>query len=213
MIFVSRSIPGLVSREEMFYRRSGPVDPETIPTEYRDRLGSTTKDTTIPELEDFLKKGGHIISIGSANDLAYHLGLPVENALAKKTQDGKSESLPMEEFFIPGSILEVKVNNSNPLAYGMPEKVNVFFNRSPVFRLLPEATLKGYEPVSWFDAEKPLISGWALGQQNLIGGIAVLDAKVGKGRFLMLGPEVTFRAQPHSTFKILFNGIYYSGLK
>jgi len=213
LIFVSRSIPGLDSREERFYRRSGPIDPETIPEEYRDRLGSVTKEKTIPELEDFLKKGGYIITIGSATDLAYHLGLPVENALAKKTQDGKSESLPMEEFFIPGSILDVTVNNSNPLGYGMPEKVNVFFNRSPVFRLLPEATLKGFEPVSWFDAETSLVSGWALGQQHLNGGIAVLDAKVGKGRLLLLGPEVTFRAQPHGTFKFLFNGIYYSRLK
>jgi len=213
LIFVSRSIPGLDSREGMFYRRSGPVDPETIPAEYRDRLGRVTKEKTIPELEDFLKKGGHIITIGSANDLAYHLGLPVEIALTEKTKDGKTHPLPMEKYFIPGSILEVKVNNSNPLAYGMPEKVNVYFNRSPVFRLLPEAMFAGFKPVSWFDAEEPLVSGWALGQQYLNGGIAVLDAEVGKGRLLMLGPEVTFRGQPHGTFKFLFNGIFYSGLK
>jgi hypothetical protein len=213
LIFVSRSIPGLDSREQMFFRRSGPIDPETIPEEYRDRLGRVTKEKTIPELEDFLKKGGYIITIGSANDLAYYLGLPVENALTEKTKDGKTERLPMEKYFIPGSILEVKVNQSNPLAYGMPEKVNVYFNRSPVFRLLPEAAFKGLEPVSWFDVEKPLVSGWALGQQYLNGGITVLDAKVGKGRLLMLGPEVTFRGQPHGTFKFLFNGIYYSRLK
>jgi hypothetical protein len=27
---------------------------------------------------------------------------------------------------------------------------------------------------------------------------------------VMFGPEITFRAQPHGTFKFLFNGIYYS---
>jgi hypothetical protein len=26
---------------------------------------------------------------------------------------------------------------------------------------------------------------------------------------LVFGPEITFRAQPHGTFKLLFNGIYY----
>jgi hypothetical protein len=26
---------------------------------------------------------------------------------------------------------------------------------------------------------------------------------------LVFGPEVTFRAQSHGTFKFLFNGIYY----
>jgi len=25
------------------------------------------------------------------------------------------------------------------------------------------------------------------------------------------GPEITFRAQPHGTFKFLFNGIYLAG--
>jgi hypothetical protein len=35
------------------------------------------------------------------------------------------------------------------------------------------------------------------------------EASVGKGKVLLFGPEVTFRAQPHGTFKFVFNGIYY----
>ena len=35
-----------------------------------------------------------------------------------------------------------------------------------------------------------------------------LQATVGKGRLVMFAPEITFRAQPHGTFKFLFNGIY-----
>jgi hypothetical protein len=213
LIFVSRSIPGEDSGEERYYRREEPIDPKTIPEEYRDRLGRVTKEKTIPELHDFLKKGGYIITIGSATELAYHLELPVENAMVEKVGDGKTRPLPIEKYFIPGSILKVKVNNSNPLAYGMPEKVNVYFNRSPVFRLLPEASFKGIEPVSWFEDKKPLMSGWAMGQEYLKGGTAVVDAQVGEGRLFLFGPEITFRAQPHGTFKFLFNGIFYSGLK
>jgi hypothetical protein len=213
LIFVSRSIPGADQEEDRYYRRGGSIDPESIPEEYRDRLGRVTKEKTIPKLKEFLEQGGHIITIGSATELAYHLDLPIENAMIEKVGDGKTRPLPIEKYFIPGSILKVKVNNENPLAYGLPEKVNVYFNRSPVFSLLPEASFKGFEPVSWFDEEEPLISGWAMGQEYLKGGIAALDAKVGKGRLFLLGPEITFRAQPHGTFKFLFNGIYYSGLK
>ena len=36
----------------------------------------------------------------------------------------------------------------------------------------------------------------------------VIDATVGKGKLFLFGPEITFRAQPHGTFKFLFNGIY-----
>jgi hypothetical protein len=28
---------------------------------------------------------------------------------------------------------------------------------------------------------------------------------------LLFTPEITFRGQPHASFKLLFNGIYYGG--
>jgi len=85
----------------------------------------------------------------------------------------------------------------------------MFFDNSPVFRLLPDAAQKGIKPVAWFDSDKPLRSGWAWGESYLQGGVAVIDAPVGNGRLFLFGPEITFRAQPHGTFKFLFNGIYY----
>jgi hypothetical protein len=41
----------------------------------------------------------------------------------------------------------------------------------------------------------------------LDGGVAIAEAKVGKGRLVLYGPQIAFRAQPHGTFKFLFNGI------
>ena len=35
-----------------------------------------------------------------------------------------------------------------------------------------------------------------------------VDAKVGQGRVLLFGAEILQRAQPHGTFKFLFNGIW-----
>ena len=64
-------------------------------------------------------------------------------------------------------------------------------------------------PVAWFADATPLRSGWAWGQHYLNGAVAVAEAQVGKGRLFLFGPEITFRAQPHGTFKFLFNGIYY----
>jgi hypothetical protein len=85
----------------------------------------------------------------------------------------------------------------------------VFFDHSPAFRLAPDAALKGVRSVAWFASDKPLRSGWAWGQQYLDGAVAIADASVGKGKLFLFGPEILFRAQPHSTFKLLFNGIYY----
>ena len=35
-----------------------------------------------------------------------------------------------------------------------------------------------------------------------------IEASYGKGKVYLFGPEITFRGQPHGTFKFLFNGIY-----
>jgi glutamine amidotransferase-like uncharacterized protein len=63
--------------------------------------------------------------------------------------------------------------------------------------------------VAWFASASVLDSGWAWGQQYLNGGAAVTETSVGEGKVVLLGPEVAFRAQPHATFKLLFNGLYY----
>ena len=104
-------------------------------------------------------------------------------------------------------MLRAKVDNRQPLAYGVPQDVDVFFDRSPTFNL--KASASGVARVSWFDTDAPLRSGWAVGQEKLKGSTGVLDIDVGKGKLFVMGPEVTQRAQSYRTFKFLFNGLLY----
>ena len=180
---------------------------EDIPTEYHHMVGRLSVDKSIPQLKSFLENGGKIITVGAATSLAYHLNLPVSNALVEIV-DGKERSLPGDKYYIPGSILQVQVDNSASVNYGMGETANVLFNNSPVFKLAPDATLNGVKPLAWFGTEPPLRSGWAYGQQYLKNGVAAFEAQVGKGKFYAYGPEITFRGQSHGTFKMLFNGLY-----
>ncbi len=211
LLFVTGAIPALrsgaqPSMEEMMFGRA--PKPEELPEEFRGWLGAVTPGKTVPQLRAFLEAGGAILTIGTSTNLGYHVGLPMANALVERT--GESERpLSRDKFYVPGSILQAAVDNTHPLAYGLPEKVDLFFDNSPVFRLKPEAGLKGVKAVAWFDSDKPLRSGWAWGQKYLQDGVAVIDANVGKGKLLLFGPEINFRAQPHGTFKFLFNGIYY----
>ncbi len=191
----------------------GQPKPEDIPAEYRSWLGRITPEKTYPQIRQFIEAGGAVITIGSSTSLANVLGLPVTNALIERTADGKERPLPPEKYYIPGSLLTVTVDNTNPLAYGMPGKVDVFFDNSPVFRLKPDSTLKGTSPVAWFANGTPLHSGWAWGEQYLDGGVAVAESSLGSGKIFLLGPEVAFRGQPQATFKFIFNGIYYGVAK
>jgi hypothetical protein len=208
IIFVGGAIPAINrgGGEEMGFGRQ--VRPEEIPEPFRGWLGSVTAEKTIPELRKFIDAGGAVLTVGSSTNLAYHLGLPVSSALVERSGDG-DRPLPREKFYIPGSLLEVSVDNSNPLAYGMPESLPVFYDNSPVFRLKPDAASKNARPVAWFDGDKPLRSGWAWGQNYLEDGVAVVEANLGRGKLFLFGPEITFRAQPHGTFKFLFNGLFY----
>jgi hypothetical protein len=188
--------------------RGGP-SPESIPEEYRGWLGRISEDKTIPQLKKFLEAGGTVVTIGASAGMAELFGIPVRNYLTEMGPDNRERALPREKFFIPGSLLKATIDNTNPLAYGMPEIADVFFDGSPVFRLQPTAALKGASAVAWFSGAEVLDSGWAWGQQYLNGGVAVAGASVGKGKVALLGPEVAFRAQPHGTFKLLFNALYY----
>ena len=180
-----------------------------VPAEFRDQLGRVSIDRTIPQLKAFAEAGGVIVAFGGSAVLGYHLGLPVSDHLVEVAQDGSEKPLPGTKFYIPGSIVSMAVDNTNPVAFGYEKKVDVFFDSSPVLQLAPNATLKGVKPVAWYDSKTALRSGWAWGQHYLEGGTAMVEAQVGKGKVFLFGPEITFRAQPHGTFRFLFNSIYY----
>lgn len=212
VILVSGAVPARDSRgtdpmAAMF--GGGEPKSEDIPKELHHTLGNVTVAETVPQLKKFIERGGIAITIGSSTTLGYHLGLPIANALTEKTSTGNDRVLSGDKYYIPGSVLQIKCDNTHPLAYGMPNKLDIFFDNSPVFRLKPDASLNGIRPVAWFDSDKPLRSGWAWGQNYLRDGVTIIDANVGKGKLFLFGPEILFRAQPHGTFKFLFNGIYF----
>ncbi|MGQ0764996.1 MAG: M14 family metallopeptidase [Gemmatimonadota bacterium] len=186
------------------------ADPQSsdLPAEMRSWLGRVSVARTVPQLKRFMEDGGTVITIGGSTILAQHLGLPVANHLVERTPAGGERPLSREKFFVPGSVLEAAVDNTHPLAHGLPQRLNVFYDNSPVLRLEPGAQLKGVQPIAWYDSADVLRSGWAWGEGYLKGGVAVAAAKVGRGNLFLLAPEVNNRAQPHGTFKFLFNGIY-----
>ena len=208
IVFMGGAIPGLkgqtVSRDDSFEREPKESD---IPTEYHAQMGKIT-EKSIPSLKAFLEAGGDIVTIGSSANLAYHLGLPVRNALVEMVA-GKERNLPGEKFYIPGSVMQVVVDPDTRANWGMSTKADVYFGMSPVFKLQPDAIAQQVvKPLAWYASDKTLRSGWAFGQAYLQDGVAAFEAKVGAGKLFVYGPEITFRGQTHSTFKLLFNQLY-----
>ena len=208
LVFVTGALPGGVSAARGGGGGGAAADtpPADLPAEYRDHFGRVSVDKSLPRIREFLENGGTVIAIGSsATNLAAFLKLPVENHLAEN-----GTPLPRTRFYVPGSVLSARIDISHPVAAGMEEHTDVFFDDSPVFKLGPDARAAGVKSLAWYDSKEPLRSGWAWGQSHLENGVAALEARVGKGRVLLFGPEILQRAQPHGTFKLLFNGIYAS---
>ena len=133
------------------------------------------------------------------------------NALVEKNAAGVERPLPGDKYYVPGSILRVQVDTSASIDAGLPRNLDVFFDNSPAFRLGSDAAAKGLRPLAWFPNATPLRSGWAWGESYLDGAVEAAEASIGKGKLYLFAPEVTFRGQPHGTFKWLFNGIYGGG--
>lgn len=212
IIFVSGAIPPVSNRPSN--NRNNESDLETIPAEFKAQLGRISQEKSIPEIKKFIEQGGKVISIGSSTNLANHLGLPVRNAIVEMGKDGQESRLAAEKYYVPGSVLSVSVDNSLASAWGMKKNADVYFNNSPVFKIATADLLKGdIKPILWFSNSTPLRSGWAWGQGYLRDGITAFEAKFGKGKLYAFGPEITFRAQTHGTFKLLFNQLYDVSVK
>jgi hypothetical protein len=210
LVFVDGAIPGASGGRRGGAGGAAAADSVIpyLPAEYADQVGRVTVAKTLPSIRAFIENGGTVIAIGSsATNLSSFLGLPIENQLVEN-----GAPLPRTKLYVPGSVLSARLDTTSVIASGMATHTDVFFDDSPVFKLGADAAAKGVRTIAWYDSKTPLRSGWAWGQAYLENGVAVAEAKVGKGKVILFGPEILQRAQPHGTFKFLFNGIYSSVL-
>ena len=189
-------------------------DPARIPAEFHPMLGALSVETSLPALREFLEAGGHVVATGSSASLAVALGLPVSSHL--RTDDGQGGLRPLrqQEYYIPGSVLEVAVDAAHPAALGLAPRLDLYFSdgrwdNAPVFDL--SAVGDKASPILWFEGERPLRSGWAWGQHFLEGGVLGAEARIGNGTLTFFGTDVTFRSQAHGAFKLLFNSLVRAG--
>jgi hypothetical protein len=179
----------------------------TMPEEYTG--GMTPRG--VFHLFEFTSEGGTLVAMDGASELPISsFGIHVRNVTAGQSDD---------KFFIPGTILKIKVDNKNPIAWGMPEEAAAFFAHSPAFEVGRETTRfeeqRGIEPglpaghhvVASYPKDNLLMSGWLLGEKVLSEKAAVVEAALGQGRVILLGFRVQHRGQSHQTYKLLFNSI------
>ena len=194
--------------------RGSGIPAADVPAEFRDQLGSITAAATVPQLKKFLEDGGTIVAVGrSAGTRAACWGCRFENHLVERTRQRRRRPLSrVRSTTCPGSILQGGASTRatpSPTAWRITWTCSSTTTRS--IRSSPTRRSKASVRSPGSIRRRRLRSGWAYGQGYLAGGVVGIDAPVGKGRLFLFTPEITFRGQPHGTFKFLFNGIYLAG--
>ena len=147
-----------------------------------------------------MQKGGTLLTFASAGDLPIQrFGLPVRNIV---------NGLPSKTFWSPGSTLRVTFNNSNPLAYGMPnEGLALFMAGGQVYEIVGQDRSQDVEILTTYVERDILQSGWLLGEQVIAKKAAAVSVKHGAGKVVLIGYRPQHRDQTHGTFKMVFNAL------
>lgn len=171
-----------------------------IGTDYPEKYLSGIKKEGVKNLKSFVENGGTLVALADATEFAIDtFELQVDNVI----KNVRSRN----EFFCPGSTLKVNIDNTDPLAYGMPEDGIVVFTSSPTFRISPGRKNADYKTIVRYVDKNVLQSGWLIGEKTIAKKAGMVEAKVGKGRVILIGFRTQHRCQAHGTFKLLFNTI------
>ncbi len=164
--------------------------------EYRGGIG----DEGLEALREFVKQGGTLVALGAACDLAIDkFPIPVKNLKRGLTRD---------QHFAPGTIVNIQVDASHPVGFGMPDETYGFYNNSPFFALTEGFASQRASIVARYPNADIVASGWLKGEELMTGRGAVVSIEMNPGRIILFGLRPQHRAQTHATFPMLFNAIY-----
>src|SRR6266436_5386632 len=194
----------------------------TMPEEYTGGLG----EKGVKALREFVEQGGTLVCLNRASDFAIEqFKLPVRDVV---------DGLPRTDFYVPGSILRIELDTSNPITAGMPKESIAWAENSPVFEVLntgsagvlpamsaqreEQRTADGtsalpvnavsVKVIAWYPKDKdPLLSGWLLGGDRIKGKAALVVVGIGKGRIILFGFRPQYRGQSLATYPLFFNAI------
>lgn len=174
----------------------------TMPPKY---TGGITLEG-LRNLREFAQKGGTLIFFNRACNLATdYFNIPVRNVI---------KGAKREEFMCSGAILRMNFDNQHPIAYGMPKEAGSVFAESCAFEILPSFEKnKKPQSVATYPEDDLLMSGWIHGSSIIQQKNSILEVPYGKGKIILLGFPVQYRAQPYLTFKLLFNSMLYPNSK
>ena len=163
---------------------------------YPDEIAGGIGDAGVENLKRFVEGGGKLVCFDdSCGMVISKFGLPVKNVVA---------GLKRNEFYNPGSIVQLSVNTQHPLARGLRADTPAYFINSSAFEVAADAPVR---VVARYAERDALLSGWMLGEKFISGKAALAETDHGKGKIVMFAFRPQHRGQTWATFPFVFNAL------
>ncbi|NOZ47020.1 MAG: hypothetical protein GXO79_09590 [Chlorobi bacterium] len=195
--------------EGKYKKADGQYSPTHYPPEFTKGIG---KDG-VKKIMEFVNKGGEIISWGSSTGLftglmseEYKKGETLEYELPFKNI---SKNMQKKGLYCPGSLVKVELDNNLPIAYGMPDEINVFYRGNPVFKTSLPYFDMDRKVIAKFPEKGILTSGYIEKEELLGNKAAAISIDKGKGKLYLFAFNPQFRASTHNSFKLIFNALFF----
>lgn len=163
-----------------------------LPQQYTGGLGNQGTEA----VSQFVRAGGRVIAIEAATDFIAELfDLEISSV---------TSGLANTDFYIPGSILRIELDQMSEINAGMREEVSAWYWRSSKAYNVNDPRVR---IAARYGEGDPLLSGWVLGGHHIAGEAAILEASIGGGSVVLFGFQPNYRAQTVATWPLLFNAM------
>jgi hypothetical protein len=170
----------------------------------------------VAALHRFVQAGGTVVAFDNAAELPVQLfPLPLRGNVRRTETSGEAETA--SAYYCPGSILRITVDNSHPVAFGMPQEAFAFQSGGEAWdvTLLSDFNKgdRAIRTVARYATKNLLASGWLSGERVVAGKVILAEARQGAGRVIVFGFRPQFRGQSFGTFKFVLNSLYLASAK
>jgi hypothetical protein len=167
----------------------------------------------VGNLEDFVRRGGLLVTLGGASTL------PLDGGIARDVSRAAADGVDN-----PGSALRALFRRpDHPIGYGYSEKIVVHREDRPLYAVRPVDD--GRVVLQWGttpppDPDRPpdpapaagatealVVSGGVKGAEKIAGKPAILDIPTGRGRIIAFNFDPIHRYQTTATFRLVWNAI------
>lgn len=163
---------------------------------YPDEISGGIGETGVENLKKFVEDGGTLVCFdNSCNLVINQFKLGMKNVL---------NGLRRNEFYCPGSILQLDVDKTHPMSKGLSKETAAYFTNSSAFEITDNEKIK---TIAKYAESDVLLSGWLLGEKYLNGKTALAEANYGKGKIILFAFRPQHRGQSWGTYQFIFNAL------